>query len=150
MNDKGKVGDMDRPALMQFVRTKGKRAAKTINGVPVRDSRGKVVMERGKGDPRGILVAAKIDNKVRIGWSYTDFSAGDKFDKVQGLRTAMNRLESGTGKQIPHAVIKVASEFRLRAANYFKVTDDDVVFLMTTNGLVRNGVDQSDATVMTP
>lgn len=96
------------PELIQFVRSKGKMVPLVENNKITRDRKGKVVMVREKGLPRGILVAGMINGKVRIGWSYTNTKMGDVFNKEFGLNVAMGRMVTPSRiNRVPHNVIKI-------------------------------------------
>jgi len=75
------------------------------------------------GNPRGVVVAAVINNEVRYGWSYTNTKLGDRFNKQRGLVIAYGRIDNGwtDRTQIPHDVVKSLNHIRNRAAKYFKV-----------------------------
>jgi len=74
------------------------------------------------GQPRGIVVATVIDNKICIGWSYTNTKAGDRFDKEKAYRIAFGRAENrwGVNVTMPHRVTKVYEKMTDRAIRYFK------------------------------
>lgn len=111
-----------RPELLQFVRSKGKMVPLVENGRIIRDRKGKVVMLREKGAPRGVLVAGMVDGEVRIGWSYTNKKLGDSFDKEFGINVSMNRLNKPSRLQIPHKVMKeINNSFIPRCEEYFGV-----------------------------
>lgn len=75
-----------------------------------------------KNQPRGIVVATIIDNEVRIGWSYTNTTAGDRFDKCRAYDIAFSRAEKGWGTtvKIPRDVEKVIQRMQYRATKYYK------------------------------
>ena len=75
------------------------------------------------GNPRGVVVAAVINNEVRYGWSYTNTKLGDRFNKQRGLAIAHGRIDNGWGDrtQVPHNVLKSLNHISNRAAKYFKV-----------------------------
>lgn len=75
-----------------------------------------------KGQPRGMVVATIIDNEVRIGWSYTNTTAGDQFDKHRAYHIAFNRAEYGWGPnvKIPRDVEKVIQRMQNRVTRYYK------------------------------
>jgi len=109
--------------LMQFVREKGKRVPKILaDGKIARDSKGKIVMEREKGMPRGILVAGMVDGAVCIGWSYTD-KRMDRFDKQRGIDIATGRMITPSSSEIvPRKVMKeIENNFIPRVEKYFGV-----------------------------
>lgn len=112
--------------LMQFVREKGKRVPKILaNGEIARDAKGKAIMVREKGLPRGILVAGMVDGTVRIGWSYTH-KRKDKFDKNRGLDIAIGRMYQASPIEIvPHKVMKdLETNFVPRVEKYFNIQID--------------------------
>lgn len=117
------VNDMEnQPKLMQFIRGKGKRVPKMENGKPVRDAKGKIVMVREKGLPRGILVADEVGREVRIGWSYVNRKV-DNFDKEIGMRIAMGRMYTPSDeRKMPYAVLKEITPFADRVQRYFKIS----------------------------
>jgi hypothetical protein len=107
--------------LMQLVREKGKRVPKILaDGKIARDAKGKIVMVREKGMPRGVLVAGLINGIIRIGWSYTH-TRSDKFDKAEGIRRAADRMKNvRPPEQIPHKVMKeITNSFIPRVEKYF-------------------------------
>jgi hypothetical protein len=75
-----------------------------------------------KGQPRGIVVATVINDEIRLGWSYTNIKAGDRFDKSRGLRIALGSAESGQSHSVttPHSVHKVMTQITTRAERYYK------------------------------
>ena len=83
-----------------------------------------------KGNPIGIVVASKIldADVVRIGWSYTNVKAGDRFNKERGLGIARDRIHTNTNRKVPHAVLNVLDDggFVDRSKHYFKVSDAQV------------------------
>lgn len=68
--------------------------------------------------PRGLVIANKVDGKVRIAWSYT--SNKDVFDRNVAWKVALARLEGGTNKVAPKCVQKVIEEMTARCTRYFK------------------------------
>jgi len=74
------------------------------------------------GQPRGLVVATVIDDKIRLGWSYTNTKAGDRFNKEKAYRIAFGRAENRWGHQVkmPHNVKKVYEKMTDRAVRYFK------------------------------
>ena len=83
-----------------------------------------------KGNPIGIVVASKMldCNVVRIGWSYTNVKAGDRFNKERGLGIARDRIHTDTNRKVPHAVLKVldGGGFVDRSKHYFNASDAQV------------------------
>jgi len=74
-----------------------------------------------KGNPRGVVIADSLDNNIRLGWSYANFRAGDKFNKKRGIEIASGRLETGTNQTVPNDVIPILENMAGRAKKYFKV-----------------------------
>lgn len=74
------------------------------------------------GQPRGYVVATIIDDTVRVGWSYTNTKAGDRFNKAKGFAIALGRAENGWGPnvRVPHNVSKSLSIIAKRAGRYYK------------------------------
>ena len=110
--------------LIQFVREKGKRVPKILpNGKIARDNKGKIIMEREKGLPRGILVAGMVGGEVRIGWSYTN-KRMDRFDKNRGMDIAVGRMAVPSPIEIvPHKVMKeIENNFVPRVEKYFNIS----------------------------
>jgi hypothetical protein len=77
---------------------------------------------RERGRISGVMLGTVIDGEIRIGWSKTNFSAGDKFDKDEGLRIALSRAkgEYPDEKEMPHVVISKMREFQIRCLRYFR------------------------------
>jgi hypothetical protein len=112
------------PQLIQFVREKGKRVPKILaDGKVARDNKGKIVMVREKGLPRGILVAGMVNGIVRIGWSYTN-KRMDNFDKVRGMHIAVGRMHTPSSVNIvPHKVVReIENTFLPRVEKHFNVS----------------------------
>lgn len=113
--------------LIQFVREKGKRVPKILaDGKIARDTKGKIVMVREKGLPRGFLVAGMVNGEVRIGWSYTNKKLGDTFDKERGMNIAVGRMFTPSAIDIvPHKVMKdLENSFIPRCEEYFGIKID--------------------------
>ena len=74
------------------------------------------------GQPRGLVVATVIDDKIRLGWSYANTKAGDRFNKEKAYSIAFGRAENRWGNQVemPHRVKKVYEKMTDRAVRYFK------------------------------
>ena len=74
------------------------------------------------GQPRGMVIATVIDDSIRIGWSYTNTSKGDKFNKQMAFAIALGRAEYGWGKtvKVPNRVQNVYNKMTERAKNYYK------------------------------
>ncbi len=87
---------------------------------------------------RGVLVAAKMpfhleniqaEELVSIGWSYTNFKAGDKFEKQRGIDIAFGRMHSATNKRVPYQIKRVSKKFIDRAAKYYKIDRKKIVLV---------------------
>jgi hypothetical protein len=77
----------------------------------------------GSGHMRlmGVLVARKVGNQVRIGWSKCNYSMGDVFNKQFGLDVAVARTEKETWEKLaPHSMKEELQYFSNRAKRYFK------------------------------
>ena len=72
------------------------------------------------GQPRGLVVATVIDDKIRLGWSYANTKAGDRFNKEKAYKIAFGRAENRWATQMPHRVKKVYEKMTDRAVRYFK------------------------------
>jgi hypothetical protein len=74
------------------------------------------------GQPRGLVVATVIDDKIRLGWSYANTKAGDRFNKEKAYMIAFGRAENRWGNTVkmPHRVKNVYELMALRAIRYFK------------------------------
>jgi hypothetical protein len=74
------------------------------------------------GQPRGLVVATVIDDKIRLGWSYVNTKAGDNFNKEKAYKIAFGRAEHRWGPNVnmPHRVKKVYDNMTNRAVRYFK------------------------------
>jgi len=86
-----------------------------------------VKINRGKlrGQLRGVVIAVPMkgneQERYRIGWSYTNLSAKDSFDKEMGLGIALGRaLGHPCQKTIPRDVVPILSSMKERAERYFK------------------------------
>lgn len=87
---------------------------------------------------RGVLVAAKmplvLDNAdsdaiVSIGWSYTNFKAGDKFEKQRGIDIAFARMHSATNRRVPYQIMRDSKKFIDRAAKYYKINKRNIILV---------------------
>lgn len=81
------------------------------------------------GAPIGLVAATKVDNVVKVSWSFTskaDRKAG-AITKNRSWQIALNRAITGTDAIIPHALAPVITEVRERAARYFRVAAEDIV-----------------------
>lgn len=83
-----------------------------------------------KGNARGLVVATVINNQIRLGWSYTNTTAGDKFDKHRAYDIAFGRAEFGWGPnvRVPHNVNKVLHHMSNRATRYYKQHTDETSY----------------------
>lgn len=88
----------------------------------MKDTTLKQLVRDRNGDPRGMVVATVIDNTVRLGWSYTNTKAGDRFNKQKAFLIATGRAEKGWGTNVnvPHRVGKVLGEMADRSVRYYK------------------------------
>ena len=70
----------------------------------------------------GVLLGGMGDDKIiRIGWSKTAVSRGDRFDRDRGMKIAEGRMtRSVKGVTVPHSMKKDAKEFRKRCRRYFQ------------------------------
>jgi len=77
------------------------------------------------GQPRGLVVATVINNKICLGWSYTNTKAGDRFNKEKAYKIAFGRAEHrwSPNVTIPQRVEKVYAHMINRAIRYFKNTE---------------------------
>jgi len=76
-----------------------------------------------RGNPRGVVVSRLVDERVTVGWSFTNYKAGDRFDKQRGIQIALGRLTVPSTKQIPYSVHKVMETVVDRSKKYFKTSD---------------------------
>jgi hypothetical protein len=89
----------------------------------------KVRKKRTGGRRVGVLVAVPYENdKVRIGWSLCNFSAGDKFKSSFGFNIAVDRAATGSKLPIPSSLIKQARTFVERVTSYYKDKEVEVTF----------------------
>lgn len=88
----------------------------------MKDTTLKQLVRDRNGNPRGMVIATVIDNTVRLGWSYTNIKAGDRFNKQKAFIIATGRAETGWGTKvkIPHRVSKVLTEMAHRSVRYYK------------------------------
>lgn len=91
-----------------------------------------------KNKMRGVLVAAKMpfihenistDELVSIGWSYTNFKAGDKFEKQRGIDIAFGRMSSATNRRVPYQIKRESKKFIDRACKYYKIDRKKIVLV---------------------
>ena len=88
----------------------------------MKDTTLKQLVRDRKGDPRGMVIATVVNNTVRIGWSYTNTKAGDRFNKQKAFVIATGRAEKGWGTNVnvPYRVGKVLCEMSDRSVRYYK------------------------------
>ena len=88
----------------------------------MKDTTLKQLVRDRNGQPRGYVVATVINDSVRVGWSYTNTKAGDRFDKCKGFAIALGRAENGWGKnvRVPHNVSKSLDSIAKRSIRYYK------------------------------
>lgn len=113
--------------MIQFIRSKGKRVPMIdADGKIVRDERGKMRMIREKGNPNGVLIAALVNGKIRVGWSCVNKKQGDSFNKERALEIAKGRLVSPSNiEKIPYRVFKtIDMGFADRCEKYFGMSID--------------------------
>jgi len=85
----------------------------------VRVSRGK-----RRGMPRGVVMAIKTPaGKIRLGWSFTNLTAGDKFNKERGLTIARGRANcinlNENHSKIPHDAKPILNKMVARSKAVF-------------------------------
>lgn len=86
----------------------------------VRSRRGK-----NRNQPVGVIIARRVDNKVKIGWSLC--RRGDLFNKNIAREIADSRIDKGTDAMIPHEVESlVMNGFGNRVSRYFRVPQNSV------------------------
>ena len=76
-----------------------------------------------KRHPVGVLAAvpSKVNPKeVIIGWSKCNLSAGDRFNRKEGVRIAYARSETQSVQDIPVTMDAAYEAFFDRATRYFK------------------------------
>ena len=76
-----------------------------------------------QGQPRGVVIAKKVNGTVRVGWSFSNKKAGDSFNKKRGIDIATGRVYTTTRSKIPNSVNKVIENMVERSTKYFR-TDD--------------------------
>ena len=88
----------------------------------MKDTTLKQLVRDRKGNPRGMVIATVVNNTVRIGWSYTNTKAGDRFNKQKAFLIATGRAENGWGTNVnvPHRVGKVLGQMADRSVRYYK------------------------------
>jgi hypothetical protein len=81
----------------------------------------KVSSGKHRGNRRGVVVALPTGDGVKFGWSFTNFKAGDIFDKERGLEIAVARTVKPNRKALtPHEVSKTIARLEERSKRYFK------------------------------
>jgi hypothetical protein len=86
----------------------------------IRSRRGK-----NRNQPVGVIIARRVDNKVKIGWSLC--RRGDLFSKKIAREIADSRIDKGTDAFVPHEVESlVMNGFGNRASRYFRVPQNSV------------------------
>ena len=86
---------------------------------------GKLIVQyhRKKNQPRGVVVAFKDNNEVRVGWSLC--RKCDKFDRHMGIHFAANRAESIFSQdrldEIPHSLRQEVGLIVDKAKRRFKI-----------------------------
>lgn len=91
---------------------------KIINGIKVKEK-------------AGLMLADKVDGKLRIGYSSVNTKKGDKFDKDFGLQIARGRMT----KQrvlVKQYLLESVERFANRAKKYFRDAEPD--FKIVTYG----------------
>ena len=76
-----------------------------------------------KRHPVGVLAAvpSKVNpHEVVIGWSKCNLSAGDRFNRAEGVRIAYARSETQSTQDIPITMEVEYNAFFDRATKYFK------------------------------
>ena len=80
------------------------------------------IVKRAKGCKRrvGVMVGRLEGNDINIGWSRTNFNAGDNFDPIHGLNLAIERSKAAAFVPAPHSFRNELYGFQERCARYFK------------------------------
>ena len=88
----------------------------------MKDTTLKQLVRDRNGQPRGYVVATVINDSIRVGWSYTNTKAGDRFNKKKAIIIATGRAEKGWGQKVktPHQVIKSLNQIVERSIRYYK------------------------------
>lgn len=74
-----------------------------------------------KGDPIGAVVAVKVGEDIRFGWSQCATKHGDRFNKDEALSLAVDRTREIVDiHKIPPRVRKQLEKFAVRAFKYFR------------------------------
>jgi hypothetical protein len=84
------------------------------------------IPSKGK-QPVGIIVGTvDSENKIRIGWSKTNWKAGDKFDKGFGKALALHRaLGWDEQPSLPVQMTDQMKRFEKRCSKYFKQASNE-------------------------
>lgn len=81
----------------------------------------RVTSGKNRGSRRGVVVALPVGNEVKFGWSFTNFKAGDKFDKERGLQIAVARtVKPAKIDRVPYDVLNAVTKMEERSKRYFK------------------------------
>ena len=76
---------------------------------------------KGRKQIVGILVGRMDENKqLHFGWSKTNISTGDIFDRKVGMDIAMERTKATKCVPIPLSMIEDAMKFDKRCSRYFQ------------------------------
>jgi uncharacterized protein YccT (UPF0319 family) len=78
-----------------------------------------------KGNPIGLVVGIKANEKVAIGWSL--LRKTDEFNKATAWAAAVGRANKGTNAQLPYALKPIVKEIKDRATRYFRVPETDIL-----------------------
>ena len=76
-----------------------------------------------KRQPIGVLAAAPSNanpDQVVIGWSRCNSTAGDRFNKQEGVRIAYQRSLTGSTRDVPFTMEDAYVNFYKRAHRYFQ------------------------------
>ena len=79
----------------------------------------------GKGIPIvGVIVGTVIKGQIVTGWSQTNLKAGDKYDKIYGLKLALDRARGIVETPaLPIQLKRHMEQFKIRCLRYFKQAD---------------------------
>lgn len=74
-----------------------------------------------KGVPYGVVVAVKVDDGYRLGYSLCNKK--DRFSKDMALKIALGRAEIKTDdvRVLPHPVARMVASFTDRCKKYYRV-----------------------------
>lgn len=73
-----------------------------------------------KRRPIGVLLAYKDGRDIRFGWSRANRSAGDSFERFEGILMAVERASTNSTLPIPHSLKSDSDRFLGRASRYYK------------------------------